>query len=137
MISNAEKNGDGRIDLEEFKAVWFRKVLSTNEQYIRGVFSVFDDNGDGHIDAAELQLVLFPQDKPLEKPENNANNDNPAPSPKEEGFEILESIHHMIEEVDENGDKRISFEEFQKAMREDLDNGRMDMNTLLAGGKIK
>ena len=30
---------------DEFKAVWYRKVLSTNDQYIHRVFNVFDDNG--------------------------------------------------------------------------------------------
>merc|ERR1712228_752548 len=60
MIEHADKNGDGVVDFEEFKQVWYRKVLSTNDQYINRVFDVFDDNKDGHIDAAELALILFP-----------------------------------------------------------------------------
>jgi len=131
MVQNADVNGDQRIDLEEFKTIWFRKVLSTNDQYIRGVFNVFDDNGDGHIDARELQLVLFPSTE--NKPESSPNPQSAEP----ENFEILESIRHMIEEVDENGDQVIQFEEFQKAMKEDIDNGRLNMTTLLAGGKIQ
>ena len=61
MIEHADKNADGVVDFDEFKQVWYRKVLSTNDQYIHRVFSVFDDNGDGHIDANELQQILFPQ----------------------------------------------------------------------------
>merc|ERR1719461_1555259 len=61
MIEHADKNSDGVVDFDEFKQVWYRKVLSTNDQYIHRVFSVFDDNGDGHIDANELQQILFPQ----------------------------------------------------------------------------
>ena len=61
MIEHADKNNDGMVDFDEFKQVWYRKVLSTNDQYIHRVFSVFDDNGDGHIDASELQQILFPK----------------------------------------------------------------------------
>mmetsp|Transcript_30898 Transcript_30898/g.49577 ORF Transcript_30898/g.49577 Transcript_30898/m.49577 type:complete len:546 (-) Transcript_30898:313-1950(-) len=91
MIENADKNGDGVIDFDEFKQVWYRKVLTTNDQYIHRVFAVFDDNGDGFIDAKELHGVLG---------------------------DDFEQILKMIEEVDENGDGKLSFDEFQKAMQE-------------------
>merc|ERR1712048_1314273 len=124
MIEHADKNNDGMVDFEEFKQVWYRKVLSTNDQYINRVFSVFDDNGDGHIDSNELQQILFP--KTEEAPEDDA-----AASPAEEdqlanptdenddedemqaGF--LDTVKKMIDEVDENKDGKIDFDEFKKA----------------------
>lgn len=130
MVKNADINKDDKVDFEEFKAVWHGQLLSTNQQYIRRVFCVFDENGDGNIDAAELQSMLFPSD------DKKVDDGNQSQDKKGEGFEILESIHHMIEEVDKDGDHKISFEEFEKAMKDDIDSGRMNMETLLAGGKI-
>jgi len=42
----------------------------------------------------------------------------------------------MIDEIDENHDHVISFEEFKKAMREDLDSGNVKWHTMLSGGAI-
>merc|ERR1712154_577162 len=78
MIEHADKNADGVVDFDEFKQVWYRKVLSTNDQYIHRVYSVFDDNGDGHIDANELQQILFPQT------EESADGDSPKDEEKDE-----------------------------------------------------
>jgi len=142
MVQNADTNKDGKVDFGEFKTVWYRKVLSSNQQYIRRVFNVFDDNGDGHIDAAELQAILFPNENENENKNENKNENNNANDAKQsdadkENLEILESIHHMIEEVDGNGDHVISFEEFEKAMREDMDKGKLNMDSLLVGGKLE
>ena len=92
MIEHADKNSDGVVDFDEFKQVWYRKVLSTNDQYIHRVFSVFDDNGDGHIDANELSQILFPktEDAP------SAITDD-VDSPKVCGlWKLLESLWSLI-----------------------------------------
>ena len=57
---------------------------------------MFDDNGDGYIDAQELQGVVG---------------------------EDFEAVVQMIKEVDIDGDGKISFEEFSKAMMEDIEQG--------------
>ena len=57
---------------------------------------MFDDNGDGEIDADELQGVLG---------------------------EDFGAIVEMIKEVDVDGNGKVSFEEFAKAMMEDITKG--------------
>jgi len=135
MVKAADENGDGVVDFDEFKRVWYRKVLTTNDQYIHRVFDVFDDNGDGHIDANELGQILFPakydgdgdnnqQQQNEDEPINNEDDDDYDDG--EDGF--LQTIKKMIEEVDENNDGKIDFEEFKKAMKEDLDSGKWGIN---------
>ena len=99
MLEAADQDNNGQIDFQEFKSVWHRKLLANHDQYIGRVFAVFDDNGDGQIDANELQQVL--------------------------GEDDYKIIDQMIREVDEDNNGKISFEEFQKAMKENVqqDNG--------------
>jgi len=134
MIEHADKNNDGMVDFDEFKQVWYRKVLSTNDQYIHRVFSVFDDNGDGHIDASELQQILFPktdapsEDEAAASPQEedklaNPTDDNEDDDGLQDGF--LDTVKKMINEVDENKDGKIDFDEFKKAMQEDIENGKL------------
>jgi len=136
MIEHADKNNDGRVDFDEFKQVWYRKVLSTNDQYINRVFSVFDDNGDGHIDASELQQILFPktdapsEDDAVASPQEEDTLANPTDDVEEEealqdGF--LDTVKKMINEVDENNDGKIDFDEFKKAMQEDIESGKLGL----------
>ncbi len=138
MIEHADKNKDGVVDFDEFKQVWYRKVLTTNDQYIHRVFDVFDDNGDGHIDAAELGQILFPKDE-----DGGDGSAGDPTSPDEEarlskadedddededgGQGVIASIKKMIGEVDKNGDGKIDFAEFKSAMKEDLEAGKWGM----------
>mmetsp|Transcript_17443 Transcript_17443/g.27299 ORF Transcript_17443/g.27299 Transcript_17443/m.27299 type:complete len:526 (+) Transcript_17443:35-1612(+) len=109
MLKAADENNDGRIDFEEFKAMWHRKLLSQHEQYIHRVFAVFDDNGDGFIDAKELENVLG---------------------------EDFSDIKKMIEEVDENGDGKLSFAEFQRAMQEHTNGERLEQFAGIGGDNV-
>ena len=106
MLKAADQNQDGVIDFHEFKQVWHRKLLSQHNQYIHRVFAVLDENGDGYIDAKELQGVLG---------------------------DDFDDILKMIEEVDEDKDGKLSFEEFQKAMQEDSNGQRLEAYAGLGG----
>eukprot|EP01083_Nonionella_stella_P065416 171382_1 len=106
MIEAADRNDDDRIDFEEFKQVYYRKILSTNDRYIHRVFSVFDKNGDGFIDVNELKAIMVPGGRVSEEP-------------------ILNTIQKIIGEVDENHDGKIAFGEFKKAMKEDIEAGKL------------
>merc|ERR1712087_952721 len=110
MLEAADENNDGQVDFEEFKQVWHRKLLSQHDQYIHRVFAVFDDNGDGFIDAKELQGVLG---------------------------DDFENIQSMIQEVDENNDGKLSFDEFQKAMQENTNAKNLEAYAGLGGDGLK
>eukprot|EP00490_Sorites_sp_Unknown_P029505 CAMPEP_0114672618 /NCGR_PEP_ID=MMETSP0191-20121206/43225_1 /TAXON_ID=126664 /ORGANISM="Sorites sp." /LENGTH=217 /DNA_ID=CAMNT_0001935415 /DNA_START=1129 /DNA_END=1782 /DNA_ORIENTATION=+ len=139
MLDQADLNKDGALQFDEFKAVWYRKVLSTNDQYIHRVFNVFDDNGDGYIDSNELMTILFPDkaNKPNDdenKDMADNNDDDISDDMEEQPF--MKQILKMIAEVDENGDGKIEFEEFKKAMKEDMDGGGFGVENANYGGFI-
>jgi len=113
ILEEADTDNDGSISFEEFATVWQRKLLTVNEQYIHAVFNVLDSNGDGFIDAEELMGVL-------------------------EGYS-REDVEQMIEEVDGsgNGDGVIDFQEFKKAMKEQIEAGKIDVNETGAGTQVR
>lgn len=123
---------DGVVDFNEFKQVWYRKVLTNNDAYIHRVFDVFDDNGDGLIDRDELAQILFPTEfeqmhagagGTVDDEEAKINDEQGGGGYEDDDFSFLECVKRMISEVDVNGDKRIDFEEFKMAMKEDLEGG--------------
>eukprot|EP01084_Bolivina_argentea_P076072 137835_1 len=132
VMEHADRNQDGVIDFEEFKQMWYRKVLCTNDQYIHRVFDVLDDNEDGHIDAHELKAILTDKDESAgdaapdveeAKEEAPLNEDGDADGQEEEKEEdedepFLETVQKMIREVDADGDGLIDFDEFKSAMKE-------------------
>eukprot|EP01084_Bolivina_argentea_P225005 380346_1 len=58
MIEKADANGDGKMDLNDFKKVYCRKMLSEDDRYIHRVFALFDRNGDGFIDKNDLKMIM-------------------------------------------------------------------------------
>ena len=82
-----DKNGDGKINYEEFRsfAMW-------RTENLRRTFDEIDANEDGTISAEELQRALHKEglDAPLKK------------------------VKRILHSLDENGDGRVSFEDFRK-----------------------
>jgi len=100
MIQSADFNGSGEIEFNEFAQIWQRRLLSENDAYIHAVFSVLDEDNNGIIDARELGKVL-----------------------KLTGDGDDKKIAQIIDEVDQDGDGVISWEEFRAAMLESGDFG--------------
>jgi len=128
IIKQADRNNDNVIDFEEFKTIWYRKILTTNDQYINRVFNVFDSNGDGQIDVNELKQVLMPNQV--------ENEDAKSEDDDKQLNQQLKNLFQMIEEVDVDGDHMISLEEFRKAMKEDLEGGGFSVGNFQVGGGI-
>ena len=71
--------------------------LFMREEYLRGTFKMFDKDGSGKIDAAEVVQMLQGEDMT-----NIVSKD---------------AIEHALNEIDENGDGEIDFEEFMLMMQ--------------------
>jgi len=97
IISASDTDGSGAIEIDEFKQIWQRKLLTENEAYIHAVFKVLDEDGGGTIDSFELANVL---------------------DMHQEGD--LDLLKDIINEVDADGDGVISFQEFRNAMVENI-----------------
>merc|ERR1712083_296021 len=105
MMSEVDEDNDGEISFSEFAAVWQRKILSVNDDYIKAVFNVLDRNSDGFVDAEELSDVLDGVSK--------------------------DDVQKMIAEVDTRGGKdgkgdgKIDFQEFKLAMKEQIKHNKV------------
>ena len=82
-----DKNGDGRISLEEF-----RKFAAWRVSKLRATFDNLDKRWDGYLDADEIHTAL-----------------------REYGLDAsLSKVEKIVERMDVNNDGRVSFEEFRQ-----------------------
>eukprot|EP00933_Yihiella_yeosuensis_P053820 TRINITY_DN52110_c0_g1_i1.p1 TRINITY_DN52110_c0_g1~~TRINITY_DN52110_c0_g1_i1.p1 ORF type:complete len:183 (+),score=45.61 TRINITY_DN52110_c0_g1_i1:110-658(+) len=60
MIDDIDANGDGKIDLHEWRGIMTRKLLGEDDDSSAPhVFTALDDNRDGHIPYVELRNLLM------------------------------------------------------------------------------
>ena len=96
MIKSVDDNGECGIDFEEFLLLMKSRIGHRDpEQELRDAFAVFDSDGSGAIDRKELKRLMKKLGQALSEAEIDA----------------------MMNEVDENGDGEISFEEFKALMQ--------------------
>ncbi|GLI64986.1 hypothetical protein VaNZ11_008411 [Volvox africanus] len=95
MIQEADVNGDGMIDYEEFLAATINRSKLEREELLKQAFAKFDENGDGQITRQELFNAL--SDPAL------------GVDPKE--------IDEIIDQVDQDGNGTIDYVEFVSMMR--------------------
>jgi len=93
MLRQADENGDGVIEFEEFVGLWQRKLLSVSDKYMRSVFGILDNDNSGYIELNELKELLGED-------------------------QTQQSLVDMLQEVDVNKDGKISYDEFKDAMKE-------------------
>lgn len=115
MVRSADSNGDGVVDIEEFRKIYNSSVadacsldqpVSTaseeeteaeREQDMKTAFDVFDVNHDGQISVDELSMVL----------ESIGGRQGCSE----------EACRDMISKVDLDGDGKVSYEEFKQMMK--------------------
>ena len=96
MISSVDDNGDHEIDFNEFLLLMKSRIGERDpEKELRDAFAVFDTDKSGSIDRKELKRLMKKLGQTLTEGELDA----------------------MMDEVDENGDGVISFEEFKALMQ--------------------
>ncbi|KAI1868174.1 hypothetical protein JX265_006997 [Neoarthrinium moseri] len=95
MIDEADVDGNGAIDFEEFLKLMSQKTAASNlESELREAFRVFDADGSGTISTAELRQVLISLGENLTEKE----------------------VDEMMSLADKDGDGTIDFEEFYDLM---------------------
>lgn len=59
MINDADSNGDGTLDFQEFLTMMARRIgQAENEEDIKQAFKFFDEDGNGFINYDELKHVM-------------------------------------------------------------------------------
>mmetsp|Transcript_589 Transcript_589/g.732 ORF Transcript_589/g.732 Transcript_589/m.732 type:complete len:598 (-) Transcript_589:579-2372(-) len=96
IINDADVNGDGTIDYEEFLAATINRSKLERDELLRAAFLKFDEDGNGQISREELTTAL--SDPSL-------------------GVSAQE-IENIIREVDRDGNGNIDFAEFCAMMRD-------------------
>lgn len=96
LLKSADTDGSGEINYTEFLAATMDASLFMREEYLRGTFKMFDKDNSGKIDAAEVVQMLQGEDMT-----NIVSKD---------------AIEIALQEIDENGDGEIDFEEFMLMM---------------------
>ena len=95
IINEADADGNGTIDFNEFLAMMARKLKDVDtEEEIREAFKVFDKDGNGYISAAELRHVMQNLGEKLTD----------------------EEVEEMIREADTDNDGVINYTEFVRMM---------------------
>ena len=95
MMTQVDKDGNGKIDFDEFCALMQKKMqqLESPEE-IEAAFKIFDKTGTGIISASELRHVMTSLGEKLTE----------------------EEADKMIKEADPDDDGKINYHEFVMAM---------------------
>ncbi|KAJ2940217.1 hypothetical protein O0L34_g11784 [Tuta absoluta] len=108
MLKEVDSDGDGNVSFEEFVSILSKSMsgggggpssAEQEERELRDAFRVFDKHNRGYICASDLRAVLQCLGEDLSE----------------------EEIEDMIKEVDSDGDGRIDFLEFVRALGEPED----------------
>ncbi|PON91245.1 Parvalbumin [Trema orientale] len=98
LIHQADRNRNGLVEFSEFVALVEPELLQArcpyNDEQLRMIFRMFDRDGNGYITAAELAHSMAKLGHAL----------------------TAEELTGMIKEADTDGDGRIDYEEFARAI---------------------
>lgn len=96
FVEHADIDKSGTIEYSEFLTIMSLTNKEQSEEVIRSIFNYFDDNRNGYIEAKDLRELF----------ENTDVNDK--------------EFQDMIDEVDKNGDRKISYEEFYQILTKEV-----------------
>merc|ERR1711872_407626 len=95
LILEADTNGDGTIDFNEFLEMMKKKCSEEDQmEDLRHAFKIFDGDGDGYISLRELRRVTTTLGQALTD----------------------EEVDMFMAEADLNGDGKLDYDEFVKMM---------------------
>mmetsp|Transcript_28981 Transcript_28981/g.46542 ORF Transcript_28981/g.46542 Transcript_28981/m.46542 type:complete len:478 (-) Transcript_28981:316-1749(-) len=90
IVDDMDADNDGGVDKEEFEQMHATGILGTNKNDVKDVFKLFDKNSDGKVDADEIAAFC--------------------------DFLTPDKIREAVNEADGDGNGKISFDEWVKAM---------------------
>eukprot|EP00879_Flechtneria_rotunda_P004051 GHRR01004294.1.p1 GENE.GHRR01004294.1~~GHRR01004294.1.p1 ORF type:complete len:279 (+),score=107.43 GHRR01004294.1:1153-1989(+) len=97
IMENADVNGDGKVDYEEFLAATMHLGKLEREENLYRAFQFFDKDGSGYITRDELRIALQQHG---------------------DAATVAEHIEEILYDVDKDKDGRIDYEEFCTMMRQ-------------------
>ena len=95
LINEADSDGNGLIDIEEFVSFLARRLKSSEpEEDLQEIFKKFDKDGNGLLNDTDIKAAMAEMNEKMTD----------------------EDIKEMIETTDKDGDGQINFEEFKEIM---------------------
>jgi len=102
IMRSIDTEGSGELEYTEFLAAMLTKQQYLQEDICKGAFHLLDVDGDGTLSSTDLHALM-------EKDAANTGLSKAA----------IAEIDQIMNEVDENGDGGVSFEEFWTLMKDD------------------
>jgi len=108
LIKNIDTNKSGSVDYSEFVTATINRINMLSQAKLEAAFKLFDKNGDGYLTVDELKEFFNPEQLTKKQPDPE----------KETEEEISEEDmwKELMQEVDVNGDGKISLKEFKDMM---------------------
>lgn len=107
MLHNMDNSGSGKVNYTQFLAATLDRKKHLQVEACKVAFNIFDLDGNGQITKEELALVL--------SGEVSLSADVQFSLQDAIGIEMAE-IDRIVQEVDQDGDGQINFEEFMDMM---------------------
>lgn len=137
IFAQMDKNNDGMLSKEEIKDGYEEHFgMAIDDDEIDKMFAAIDTDGNGTIDYSEFLMATMNEQQLLSKERLKGafkmfDKDGSGTISKDEIREVLGNIEEdtanlILSEVDENDDGEISFEEFEKMMRNLVSNKGVD-----------
>ncbi|HKO46205.1 MAG TPA: EF-hand domain-containing protein, partial [Polyangiaceae bacterium] len=109
MLVILDRDGDGRVSREEFLAGVRRLVFGSTRDKLRLAFQIHDLDGNGWIEPEEVRRMIA-----MNLDEEAGSDASGAPSMRRREDRVQELTHLLLSTADDNGDKNLCFEEFER-----------------------
>lgn len=103
IMNHLDEDCSGEVEYTEFIAATMSPELYLQEPVCKAAFNILDVDKDGEISREDMYSLVQPSD---------------PDSSETQLYEKVE-ISHILSCLDENGDERISFQEFMSLLKED------------------
>jgi len=131
MFNNFDKNGDGKLSLQEFASAIGVLGKGTKEQKIKFAFELYDTDHSGAISREELTAMIRLTSQGV----GNLFGDQTPEMKEELDREAEERVKELVDLswplLDVNKDGKITFEEFKQGMAKELKDVNKWLQTLV------